>query len=75
MTTILALDTSAAVSVGVVVDGQIVASGRVDDTRARRELMPLVQRTLAGLDTPSRASSASSSASARGRSPVCGWPS
>lgn len=48
MTTTLVLDTSAAVSVGVLGDGRIVASGRVDDTRAHaEELAPLVQRTLA----------------------------
>ncbi len=48
MSIILALDTSTAVAVGVAADGRILASGRVDDSRAHaEELMPLVTRVLA----------------------------
>ena len=48
MSTTLALDTSTVVAVGVAVDGRIVGSGRVEDSRAHAEqLMPLVQRVLA----------------------------
>lgn len=58
MSTTLAVDTSTVVAAGVAVDGRIVASATVDDTRAHAEqLMPLVQRvladagvTLAGID-------------------------
>lgn len=48
MSTVLALDTSTVVAVGLSMDGRIVASGRVDDSRAHaEELMPLVTRVLA----------------------------
>lgn len=48
MTLTLALDTSAAVAAGLARGGRIVASVRVDDTRAHAEqLMPVVQRALA----------------------------
>lgn len=45
MTVVLGIDTSATVAAGVAVDGAVVASGVVADTRAHAErLMPLVQR-------------------------------
>ena len=48
MTTTLAVDTSTVVAAAIAVDGRIVASARVDDTRAHaEELMPLVQRVAA----------------------------
>lgn len=48
MITTLAVDTSTVVAAGVAVSGRIVASARVDDTRAHaEELMPLVQRVVA----------------------------
>ena len=51
MTTTLALDTSTVVAAGLAVDGHIVATGRVDDTRAHaEELMPLVRRVVAEAD-------------------------
>ena len=47
MSTVLALDTSTVVTVGIATDGRIVASGRVDDSRAHaEELMPLVARVM-----------------------------
>lgn len=48
MTTTLAVDTSTVVAAAIAVDGRIVASASVDDTRAHaEELMPLVQRVVA----------------------------
>ena len=48
MTTTLAVDTSTVVAAAIAVDGRIVASATVDDTRAHaEELMPLVQRVVA----------------------------
>ena len=48
MSTTLAVDTSTVVAAAIAVDGRIVASATVDDTRAHaEELMPLVQRVAA----------------------------
>ena len=48
MSTTLAVDTSTVVAAAIAVDGRIVASETVDDTRAHAEaLMPLVQRVAA----------------------------
>lgn len=48
MSTILALDTSTVVAAGIAVDGRIVATARVEDSRAHaEELMPLVNHVLA----------------------------
>lgn len=48
MTVTLALDTSTMVEAALVVDGEIAASGRVDDARAHaEELAPLVRQILA----------------------------
>ena len=52
MTTTLAVDTSTVVAAAIAVDGRIVASASVDDTRAHAEqLMPLVQRVVAQAGT------------------------
>ncbi|MDO5629798.1 MAG: tRNA (adenosine(37)-N6)-threonylcarbamoyltransferase complex dimerization subunit type 1 TsaB [Mobilicoccus sp.] len=51
MSTTLAVDTSVVVAAALAVDGRIVASATVDDSRAHAEqLMPLVQRVLRDAD-------------------------
>ena len=48
MSVVLGIDTSGVVCAGVAVDGAVVASGVVPDTRAHAEqLMPLIQRVIA----------------------------